>query len=167
MNCEIAHFIVAMIVSILVWICAVLALRAESFKSDGRRKKALPIPPNSKTPDKDLYDQCKYHGEGIYKDLDLFFKISLAIFGGIAYVALTDTTKVNQVLAKEFIGWGFGYNCSLHYLPPHLSWHTNDQSCYVGVSASLGGKFFCGEILGVISQEWELRSTYSLLLARN
>jgi hypothetical protein len=101
-----AYFIGALAIAIWIWVCALLALRWESFRPDGSRKIALPVSTGSTTPEKDLYEQLKYHGEGIYKDLDLFFKISLALFGGIAYITLSDSAKTNPALVRELVDWG-------------------------------------------------------------
>ena len=107
MIAEHAHFVAALLIAVGVWVCALLALRCESFRADGARKFPLPLSTTSTSPEKDLYEQLKFHGEGIYKDLDLFFKISLALFGGIAYVTLSESVKSNPGLVSELLQWGF------------------------------------------------------------
>lgn len=99
------NFFASLAAATSAWFFAMFLLRTESFHATGGRRIPLPIESNTPSSDKDLYDQRKYHGEGIYRDMDLFFKISLALFGGVAAIALSKSATENPRLTRELIDW--------------------------------------------------------------
>ena len=91
-----------LLVSELLWFLGLMYLRYESFNPDGSRKKEI-IEPNAEI----RAAQIKSHSEGLYRDVDLFLKISLAIFGGIAFMAITKSIDTPLDVTQKFIGLGF------------------------------------------------------------
>ena len=59
----------------LTWLALMLVIRQIEFSYDEVRSNG------------NLSDEIKYHNEAIYRDFEYFFKVTLAIVGGIAYVA--------------------------------------------------------------------------------
>lgn len=98
---EYAYFIGSLIAAIAIWFIAMITIRFESFNSCGCRK--IPLPTTNEIL---LSEELRKHGEGVYKDLDLFFKLSLAIFGGIAVLLLTNYPEDKLPLVKGLIEFG-------------------------------------------------------------
>lgn len=48
--------------------------------------------------DKDTWPQIQFHNERIYKNLELFIQITLAISGGLAYLAVNKVTGNNDLI---------------------------------------------------------------------
>lgn len=73
-------FLLAVLATALAWLLAMLALRELNFKKDGTRKGT------AKGCEKST-EQIAYHNTAIYRDFEFFFKVTLAILGGIALLA--------------------------------------------------------------------------------
>ncbi|ACK46147.1 hypothetical protein Sbal223_1642 [Shewanella baltica OS223] len=59
----------------LTWLALMLVIRHVEFSYDEVRSNG------------NRSDEIKYHNEAIYRDFEYFFKVTLAIVGGISYVA--------------------------------------------------------------------------------
>ncbi len=92
------YFLATTLLAVAFWIFVILLFRYESFNSDGTRK--LPVI----TSDASLRStELAKHGDGVYKDLDLFFKLSLLIFTGIIVLLLKDSPSEKVPLIKELV----------------------------------------------------------------
>lgn len=57
--------------------------------------------------DKDIWPQIQFHNERIYKNLELFIQITLAICGGLAYLAV-NIIAGNKALVKSVVQMAAG-----------------------------------------------------------
>jgi hypothetical protein len=88
--------------TIVFWVSGLLLVRNEFFLPDGKRRKPLP------TENEDhLYESIRAHNDGLYNDVNLFLKISLAIFGGISYLAISDSKLNNIEITLKLARFGF------------------------------------------------------------
>ncbi len=97
------NFIISLSGSVIIWVLFMLRFRYESFEDNGDKKVNLTTVIDSDKKD----EQIKNHNEGIYKDLDFFYKISLAIFGGIAFILLQVNKDGSLPILEVLILWGF------------------------------------------------------------
>lgn len=102
----ITYFIASNLLAIGSWILVILLFRHESFNSDGTRK--FPVV----TPDPNIRStELAKHGDGVYKDLDLFFKLTLLIFTGVIVLLLKESPSVKAPLIKELVEYSRWLQC--------------------------------------------------------
>ncbi len=87
-------FFVTLLISLLAWLFLMLALRRANFREDGTRRKEAPLKGGDKRS-----DEIQYHNAAIYRDVEFFFKISLAILGGVAYLSIQATPVGHEVVS--------------------------------------------------------------------
>lgn len=76
---------------LLIWWLAMFLLRRANWNSMGQRLSEI------RGKDK-RSEELKYHNEAIYRDFEYFFKVTLALLGGIAYVVTRqDGNNMNMV----------------------------------------------------------------------
>jgi len=76
------------ILAIVIWVISILIIRTINFSKNGERLTSI-------RGGNERFDQIKYHNEAIYRDFEYFYKVTLAILGGIAFVATHEKTKID------------------------------------------------------------------------
>ncbi len=99
---KIVKLAVAVTFILFIWFAGLFLFRFESFRADGKRRKKL-LGENNEI----RADQLKTHSEALYRDVDLFLKVSLAIFGGIAFIAISRSAEIPIEIATRLISMGF------------------------------------------------------------
>jgi hypothetical protein len=73
-----------------VWWLAMLRLRRANWSAPTKRRADV------RGGDK-RSEELKYHNEAIYRDFEYFFKVTLAVLGGIAFVVTKDKVRADEV----------------------------------------------------------------------
>jgi uncharacterized membrane protein len=79
----------------IIWILLCLALRHTNFKTTGGREHNK----HHEEDDKRRSEVIEYHNHAVYRAFEFYLKITLAVFGGIAYVATSDKSGPKEVVA--------------------------------------------------------------------
>lgn len=83
-------------VGLIVWHVAMILMRTANWNRSGVRIKKIKSP-----------EALEYHNKAIYSDFEYFYKVTLAILGGIAYVATREKpllADVNSILLLAAAG---------------------------------------------------------------
>jgi hypothetical protein len=94
--------VLATVISIVAWVIGMLIVRGSNFTKKGKRR----FPARGEEGEV-RSSEIKYHNEAIYHDFEFFFKVTLAILGGTAFVVTsTDVRPTNAVsLIIQTGGW--------------------------------------------------------------
>jgi hypothetical protein len=78
----------------LLWVLGCLALRATNFNADGTRRRSK----HTQEDDKRRSEVIEYHNNAVYRAFEFYIKITLAVFGGMAYVVTSDKVSAKTVV---------------------------------------------------------------------
>ena len=77
-----------------IWVLVCMALRASNFTKEGRRRHTK----HTTEDEKRRSEVIEYHNNGVYRAFEFYIKITLAVFGGMAYVAISDKVSAKGVV---------------------------------------------------------------------
>ena len=89
-------FLKSAILCAVPWLLGIWGIRTKNFRPSGSRV----FPPLGQE-GKIRSEEVQYHNNAIYRDFEFFYKITLAILGGTAY--LVSTTKPQSVEIASFL----------------------------------------------------------------
>lgn len=75
-----------LVIALVCWVLALLAIRAANFKADGTRFE--PARGGERRS-----QEIEYHNNAVYRDFEYFFKVTLGILGGVAYVSTAASVR--------------------------------------------------------------------------
>ncbi|MCH7939074.1 MAG: hypothetical protein IID13_04955 [Candidatus Marinimicrobia bacterium] len=78
------------IIALILWWAAMMLLRKANWLSPSKRRFDTRGGNNRS-------EEIKYHNEAIYRDFEYFFKVTLAILGGIAFVATRENVTATEI----------------------------------------------------------------------
>jgi hypothetical protein len=78
----------------LIWVLVCLVLRASNFAPDGSRRHNK----HKTEDDRRRSEVIEYHNNAIYRAFEFYIKITLAVFGGMAYVVTSDKVSAKNVV---------------------------------------------------------------------
>jgi hypothetical protein len=90
----------ALVVAVVVWEALLLLIRAKNFNPPGDRRVSV------RGGDR-RSQEVEYHNLAIYRDFEFFFKVTLAIVGGIAFVATRPAADITErsAILMALGGW--------------------------------------------------------------
>lgn len=86
--------ITTLVISTVLWFAFILGLRSDNFTKEGKRRK-----PARGEKGSDRSSQIEYHNKAIYSDFTFFFKATLAIMGGTAFVLTSNELRSVEAAA--------------------------------------------------------------------
>jgi hypothetical protein len=78
----------------LIWVLVCLALRSTNFDADGRRRRDI----HTTEDDNRRSEVIEYHNNSVYRAFEFYIKITLAVFGGMAYVVTSDKVSAKAIV---------------------------------------------------------------------
>lgn len=84
----------SVLVGLFLWLISIFLVRNRNFHQDGSRK--FPTRSNST---ESASKEIEYHNNAIYRDFEFFFKVTLGIIGGMAFIATREKSGSPETVA--------------------------------------------------------------------